>query len=112
MLIDVTETLAKPKYLGRVIDAVELATCHRSTLPGGKQATSRLDGLGSAADIVDVAGGQTFAVLYVHYEAGGADSIADLFGEGLAGTKQDPALEIAEICARGFGVPLYDYRIG
>jgi hypothetical protein len=112
VLIEVTDRIAKPRFLGRVVDAMELATCHRSILPGGKEATSRLDGLDCAADVVGVDGGQTVAVLYIHYESGGVDWVADLLGEALPGTKQDPALEIAEVCARGFGVPLRDYRIG
>jgi hypothetical protein len=112
VLIEVTDQIAKPKFLGRVIDALELATCHRSTLPGGKEAMSRLDGLECAADVVGIAGGETVAVLYIHYESGGVDWVADLAGEGLPGTRQDPALELATVCARGFGVPLHDYRIG
>jgi hypothetical protein len=112
VLIEVTDQIAKPRFLGRVVDAMELATCHRSTLPGGREAMSRLDGLDCAADLVGADAGETVAVLYIHYESGGVDWVADLLGLGLPGTKQDPALEIAAVCARGFGVPLHDYRIG
>jgi len=93
------------RYLGREIDALELATCRRFRLPNGEQEVERLTDMGDLNENTLAAHGEMFAVLYVHYVQGGVQWVADLFGTRLEGTRQDPALEVAEVCARGFAVP-------